>query len=401
MKQKTNIKGNVHYVGVNDRSKHLFEGLWPLPYGVSYNSYLIDDEAIVLIDTVDVCYFEIFLKKIQEVIQDRPIDYLVINHMEPDHSGSIRLIQQHYPDITIIGNRQTFAMVEGFYGVTDNLKLIADGDTLELGNHKLKFFMTPMVHWPETMMTFEETTGVLFSGDAFGAFGTLDGGFLDSKMNVSRYWDEMIRYYSNIVGKYGAPVQRALKKLADLPIQVLCSTHGPVWSVEENIEKVIGIYDRLSNYEGEEGVVIAYGTMYGNTEQVAETIANELSALGIKDIVMHNVNKSNPSYVLADIFKYKGLIIGSPTYSNTIYPEIESLLSKILVREVKNRYFGYFGSYSWASAAVRHLDEFTEKCKFELVADPIEMKHSMNDNTYEACYALAKNMAEKLIEDRK
>lgn len=401
MKQKTNIKGNVHYVGVNDRTKHLFEGLWPLPYGVSYNSYLIDDESVVLVDTVDVCYFEVFFKKIKEIIKDRPIDYLVINHMEPDHSGSIRLIQQHYPDITIVGNRQTFTMIEGFYGVTGNQKLVTDGDTLDLGSHKLTFYMTPMVHWPETMMTFEENNGILFSGDAFGTFGTLDGGFLDSRMNVDRYWDEMVRYYSNIVGKYGLPVQRALAKLADLPIQVICSTHGPVWETEENLTKVIGIYDQLSKYEAKEGVVIAYGTMYGNTEEVAETIADELSALGIKDIVMHNMNKSHPSYVIADIFKYKGLIIGSPTYSNSIYPEIESLLSKILVREVKNRYFGYFGSYSWASAAVRHLTEFTEKCKFELIADPIEMKHSMKENTYEACQQLAKSMANKLIEDRK
>lgn len=268
MEQKTRIKGNVHYVGVNDRNKHLFEGMWPLPYGVSYNSYLIDDEMVALIDTVDICYFEVYLRKIRNIIGDRPINYLIINHMEPDHSGSIRLIKQHYPDIVIVGNKQTFGMIEGFYGVTGEQYLIKDGDFLALGRHKLRFYLTPMVHWPETMMTFDETDGILFSGDGFGCFGTLDGGFVDTRMNIDHYWGEMVRYYSNIVGKYGSPVQKALQKLGGLPISAICSTHGPVWT--ENITKVVGIYDKLSRYDADEGVVIAYGSMYGNTEQMAD-----------------------------------------------------------------------------------------------------------------------------------
>ena len=316
MESKTRIKGNVHYVGVNDRNKHRFEAMWPLPYGVSYNSYLIDDEMVALVDTVDICYFEVYLRKIKQVIGERPINYLIINHMEPDHSGSIRLIKQHYPEIIIVGNKQTFGMIEGFYGVTGEQYLVKDGDFLALGRHKLRFYMTPMVHWPETMMTFDETDGVLFSGDGFGCFGTVDGGFLDTRINVDKYWGEMVRYYSNIVGKYGSPVQKALQKLGGLPISAICSTHGPVWT--ENIAKVIGIYDRLSRYDADEGVVIAYGSMYGNTEQMAEAIAEELSAQGVKNIVMHNVTKSHPSYIIADIFRYKGLIIGSPTYSNQI-----------------------------------------------------------------------------------
>ena len=398
MEHKTRIKGNVHYVGVNDRNKHRFEGMWPLPYGVSYNSYLIDDEMVALVDTVDICYFEVYLRKIKQVIGERPINYLIINHMEPDHSGSIRLIKQHYPEIIIVGNKQTFGMIEGFYGVTGEQYLVKDGDFLALGRHKLRFYMTPMVHWPETMMTFDETDGVLFSGDGFGCFGTVDGGFLDTRINLDKYWGEMVRYYSNIVGKYGSPVQKALQKLGGLPISAICSTHGPVWT--ENIARVIGIYDRLSRYDADEGVVIAYGSMYGNTEQMAEAIAEELSAQGVKNIVMHNVAKSHPSYIIADIFRYKGLIIGSPTYSNQIFPEVESLLSKILVREVKGRYLGYFGSFAWAGAAVKRMAEFAEKSKFELVGDPVEMKQAMRDITYTQCENLAHAMAERLKKDR-
>lgn len=289
-------------------------------------------------------------------------------------------------------------MIEGFYGVTGEQYLVKDGDFLALGKHMLRFYMTPMVHWPETMMTFDETDGILFSGDGFGCFGTVDGGFLDTRINVDKYWGEMVRYYSNIVGKYGSPVQKALQKLGGLPITTICSTHGPVWT--ENISRVIGIYDRLSRYDADEGVVIVYGSMYGNTEQMAEAIAAELSVQGIRNIVMHNVTKSHPSYILADIFRYKGLIVGSPTYSNQIFPEVESLLSKILVRELKGRYLGYFGSFTWAGAAVKRMAEFAEKSKFELVGDPVEMKQAMQDITYTQCENLARAMADRLKKDR-
>lgn len=393
------IKGKVHYVGVNDRNKTLFENLWPLPYGVSYNSYLIDDEKVALVDTVDVCYFEVFLKKIRNVIGDRPIDYLIINHMEPDHSGSISLIKQYYPNITIVGNKKTFEMIEGYYGIVGERHVVGEGDSLSLGYHNLCFSLIPMVHWPETMVTFDTTEGILFSGDAMGCFGALNGGVIDTQINTDIYWNEMVRYYSNIVGKYGVPVQRALQKLQKLNITTVCSTHGPVWT--EEIPRVLSIYDRLSRYEAEEGVVIAYGTMYGNTEEVAEAIAEELSKQGIRNIVMHNVSRTHHSYIIADVFKYKGLIVGCPTYNTQMYPEMEALLGKLASREIKGRYMGYFGSFTWASAAVKKIGEFNEKLKFELVGNPVELKQGMKPDTYTQAQELAVAMADRLKADRK
>lgn len=394
----TEITNGIHYVGVNDRCKYKFENLWPLPYGVSYNAYLITDKKNVLIDTVDAAYTDRLLDNIAEIIGDGKIDYLIINHMEPDHSASIQFIRQKYPQMTIVGNIKTLEMVKGYYGIDDNTLCIKNGESLSIGKRTLTFHLTPMVHWPETMMTYVNEDKLIFSGDAFGCFGTLDGGITDSQLNTDKYWSEMVRYYSNIVGKYGSPVQKALQKLGGLPITTICSTHGPVWT--ENISRVIGIYDRLSRYDADEGVVIVYGSMYGNTEQMAEAIAAELSAQGIRNIVMHNVTKSHPSYILADIFRYKGLIVGSPTYSNQIFPEVESLLSKILVRELKGRYLGYFGSFTWAGAAVKRMAEFAEKSKFELVGDPVEMKQAMQDITYTQCENLARAMADRLKKDR-
>lgn len=388
------IADKIYYVGVNDRQKSLFENLWPLPYGVSYNSYLIVDEKTVLVDTVDVCYSDIFLKKITDALDGRPLDYLVVNHMEPDHAGSVRLLRQQYPNVQIVGNNKTFGMLEGYHDITTGLYEVKEGDTLSVGHHVLQFYMAPMVHWPEVMFTYDSTDKVLFSADAFGTFGTLDGGVIDTEINVDHFWEEMIRYYSNIVGKYGNPVQKALQKLSGLDVQTICSTHGPVWRAHK--DKAIGIYDRLSKYEAEEGAVMIYGSMYGNTEQMAEVIASSLAANGIKNIVMHNVCKSNASNILKDVFKYKGVIVGCPTYSNQLFPEIESVLSKIQTREIKDRYFGYFGSFTWAGAAVKRLAAFVEQMKWETVGEPVEQKQAMKPDNYNACFALGEAMAEKL-----
>lgn len=397
---KTEITNGIHYVGVNDRHKHIFEGLWPLPYGVSYNSYIIADEKIALVDTVEADFFTQYLDNIRSVIGDRPIDYIIVNHMEPDHSGSLTLIKKYYPNAKIVGNKKTFGMMQGFYRVGNDADgdtiEVKNGDTLQLGSHTLAFTLVPMVHWPETMVTLDTTANVLFSGDAFGCFGALNGAYIDAEMNCDIYWDEMLRYYSNIVGKYGTPVQQALKKLAGVKIDYICSTHGPVW--HEHIERVVGMYDRLSRYEGADGLVIAYASMYGNTERAAEVIARAASEAGVKNIIMHDVSRTHHSYIIADIFRYRALILGAPTYNNGLYPQMESLLSELAGRDMKNRLLGWFGSFSWAGKAVKTIGEWNEtRLHFEPVGTPVEIKQSLDEATTRACEELGRAMGERLL----
>ena len=393
------IKNKVYYVGVNDRNKALFEGLWPLPDGVSYNSYLIVDEKVCLIDTVDVAFFPQFLDNIRAVIGDRPIDYIVINHMEPDHSGSLGLMRKYYPDVEIVGNKKSFHLLKGFYGISDKELEVKNGDELNLGSHNLKFFMTPMVHWPETMMTLDTTDNMLFSGDGFGCFGALNGGIIDEEINCDEFWLEMIRYYSNIVGKYGIPVQNALKKFVNEQVDYICPTHGPVW--HQYKEKVLAEYDRMSRYDTEEGIVICYGTMYGHTEAMAECIAKAASLAGIKNIKLYNVSKTHHSYILRDVFRYRGLIVGAPTYNTGLYHEMDVLLSEIANRDIKNHAISWFGSHGWASKAVEKIAEWNENhLKFEPVGEPVDMLQSLDEDSTERCKALGRAMAEYLIAQR-
>ena len=390
------ITQNIFYVGVNDRNKTLFEGLWPLPNGVSYNAYLVVDEKVALIDTVEADFFMPFLENIREVIGDRPIDYVVVNHMEPDHSGSLALLRQFYPNIEVVGNKKTFDMLHGFYKMDSNLKEVKNGDSIALGQqHTLQFVLTPMVHWPETMMTL--CGRVLFSGDAFGCFGALNGAYVDEQMNCDEFWLEMTRYYSNIVGKYGTPVQMALKKLNGVPVDYICSTHGPVW--HEHVAKVIGIYDRLSRYEAEPGLVICYGTMYGNTERAAEVIARAAAQAGLKNIVMYNVSKTHHSYIIRDVFRYKGLIVGAPTYNTGLYHEMNVLLDELSQKDIKGRLMGWFGSFAWASKAVGEIARWNEeKLKYDVVGQPVEIKQALTPETTAQCEALGREMARTLME---
>lgn len=366
------LSDRIHYVGVNDEDKVLFEGLWPLPAGVSYNSYLVTDEKVALIDTVECGFEEEFIANIEAAAGDRPIDYLVVNHMEPDHSSLVAYMLERYPDMTIVANARTVPMLKGYYGTPeDKILVVAEGDSLSLGSCSLNFYMIPMVHWPETMVTWLSEEGTLFSGDAFGTFGIVDDKVVDDADTFGQYRDEMIRYYSNIVGKYGAPVQAALKKLAGLEIKRICSTHGPVW--ERCIGEVVGLYDRMSRYEVERGVCIVYGSMYGNTAAAADALAMELESRGIPcavhDLAGNNAGELGISGAIRDAFKYDTVIVGSPTYNNGIFPPVEAFMRALQARQVKGRRFYAFGSYTWAGASVRQLNAMAAEMGFEVLGD--------------------------------
>lgn len=387
------LVNNIYYVGVNDRQKDLFENMLPLQYGVSYNSYLINDEKTVLVDTVEHPFVEQLINQVTSVLNGKPLDYLIVNHMEPDHSSGIKTLKLLYPNLQIILNAKTADMLNGYYGISDNLYIVKDGDTFSTGSKTLSFHFTPMVHWPEVMMTYVKEDELLFSADAFGCFGALNGAVIDSELDLTVHYNEMVRYYANIVGKYGLPVQNALKKLSGTPIKMICSLHGPVW--KDEIAKVVGIYDTLSKYEAEPGVVIVYGSMYGHTEQMAEAVAEGAASI-TKNVKVYDVSRINASYILADIFRYKGFICGSPTYCNELYPEINSLLAKIKTRGIKNREFGCFGSFTWAGATLKNFKAFAEEMKWDCVASP-EIKQNMTEEQYKELYNLGRVIAEKTI----
>lgn len=391
------ILSGVYYTGVNDRKSERFEGLWPLPYGVSYNSYLIQgSEKIALIDTVEAGFIKSYINSILRQINGKKVDYLVVNHMEPDHSAGIPAVVDLFPDIKIIGNRQTVAMIKGYYHLEDKYFLeIKDNEEVGLGGKTMKFLLTPMVHWPETMMTYLKEENMLFSGDAFGTFGALNGGIIDKDLELSIFYEEAYRYYSNIVGKYGVFVQKALQKTSNLPISYICPTHGPVW--HEELEKIIKIYDTLSKYEGEKGVTLIYGSMYGNTAEIAEFIAAKLNDKGIKKIKVYDAARSEMSYMISDAFRYKALIVGSPTYSMRLFPPIEAFMSAMETREIKNKILATFGSYTWSSAAGNKLKEYAERMKLEIDFN-MEMKHSPTEEDFSNAEKLAEEVAKRLTD---
>ena len=366
------ISQRIFSVGVNDTDKVLFEGLWPLPYGVSYNSYVVADEKVALIDTVEGGFEDEFLSNIREAIGDRPIDYLVVNHMEPDHSSLISYMLEKYPDMMIVANSKTVPMLKGYYDVPeDKVHVVAEGGELSLGGCSLKFYMVPMVHWPETMVTWLEEENTVFSGDAFGTFGAVPGSIVDEEGTLMEFKDEMIRYYSNIVGKYGKPVQTALKKLSGLNVLRICSTHGPVW--ENEVAEVVSLYDRLSRYDVDRGVCIVYGSMYGNTAAAAEALASELEKLGvpyaIHDLAGNNAGELGISGALRDVFKYDTIVAGSPTYNNGIFPPVEAFMRSLQARLIKNRRFYAFGSYTWAGSSVNQLNQMAADLGFEVLGE--------------------------------
>ncbi len=385
---------SVVYVGVNDRVTHKFESLWPIPHGVSYNSYYVKrSEATALIDTVEISELPLFLEHLREQGVDH-IDYLIINHMEPDHSGAIAAILREYPGLKIVGNRTTISMIAGFYHITDDTVFheVKDGDKISLGDLTLSFHQIPMVHWPETMATYVEERELIFSGDAFGCFGALNGGVIDTQMDCDWYFPEMERYYSNIVGKYGKFVQRALKKLQGIKLSYICPTHGPVW--HDRIKEVVDLYDRLSRYEAAPGATIVYGSMYGHTAAAADTLARELCARGVRNIKIHNAATSDLSDMIADTFRYKILVVGSPTYSGTLFPDVDCFLRAIETREVSGRIFATFGNHTWAGAVEKEMNDFIARTKAESVGH-VEIKQSSTAESDARLADLAQAIVEK------
>ena len=376
------IADKVYYVGVNDRQKALFENMWPLPYGVSYNSYLIVDEKTVLIDTLDVCYSDIFLKRIADALDGRTLDYLVVNHMEPDHAGSIRLLRQQYPDVQIIGNKQTFGMLDGYHNITTGLYEVKEGDSLNIGRHQLSFYMAPMVHWPEAMVSFDVTNGVLFSADAFGSFGALDGKLFNDEVDFDRDWlDDARRYYTNIVGKYGPHVQALLKKAGTIDIKVICPLHGPVW--RNDFGYLLDKYDKWSRYEPEEtGVLIAYASMYGNTESAAQVLAAKLVEKGVKNVVVHDVSNTHVSYLISDAFKYSHIVLASVTYNLGIYPVMHDFLMHMKALNMQKRTVGIIENGSWAPKSGSLMKDFLDNQmkQMSILNSEVSMISALNDN---------------------
>ncbi len=396
MKTSYQINDSVWYIGVNDRRTHLFENHWPIPKGVAYNAYLIDDEEIALIDTVEQSFLNDYIENIESICKGRSPKYLIINHMEPDHSGALRTLLLRYPNITIIGNAKTLPILRNYYGEPCNFVEVKEGDTISLGRNTLQFYMTPMLHWPETMVTYIPQQYILFSGDIFGAFGTLDGSIFDDELDLDYLEEEIGRYYSNIVGKYGVPAQNALKKLGSLDIKMICATHGPIW--RSHISDIIARYNKWSKYETDAGVVVAFASMYGHTQKMADMIARYLRKAGVKKIRIHDVSSVHASYVINDIFRYKGVILGSPAYNGNTHPAMDALLNELAYIGIKDHYLAYFANKSWGGGSIKHFNDFADKTKWEVVASPCEAWGEPKESDDEQCRIIAQAMAQKLLQ---
>jgi len=359
------ITDSITFVGCNDKRLHRFENLFPLPKGVSYNSYLIQDEKVALLDTVDAEVTNQFMENIEREVKGREIDYLVIHHMEPDHAANIARLLEKYPSMKLVGNTKTEKMLHQFFDIEieSRMVIVKEGDTLNIGLHELTFYMTPMVHWPEVMVSYEKKTKTLFSADAFGTFGTIDGTIFNDQVDFpSEYLDEARRYYGNIVGKYGIQTQAFLKKAADIDIEILAPLHGPIW--RNNIGWFLDKYDKWSRYEPEEkGVLILCGTIYGHTMEVANALAFALSQKGVTNIKIHDVSESDVSEMIADIFKYSHMVLACATYNNGIFPKMADLLSDMKALNLQNRQVAIIQNGTWAPAAGKLIRSELAKMK--------------------------------------
>lgn len=373
------ISPDIFWVGGSDRRLELFENMFPLPNGVAYNSYLIMDEKTALVDTVDRSISQLYLENITHVLGGRELDYLIVNHMEPDHCANIEEIVRRYPNVRLVGNKKTFQFMEQFYesDMTSNYLEVKDGEELSLGSRALRFYTAPMVHWPEVMVTYEISRGILFAADAFGSFGAFSGNLFADELDAVDI-DEARRYYANIVGRYGSQVQALFKKLSGIKINMICSLHGHIWRGDK-IPFILDLYDKWSRYEPEKkGVVLVYASMYGNTENVMQALANKLAQRGIRDMHMYDVSKTHASYIISDLWKYSHMVLASPTYNMHLYFVMDALLKDISVLGLKNRKVSVIGNHTWASAAMKSMKEQLEAMQnMELVGEPMDIRSAI------------------------
>ena len=381
-----NITGDIKYVGVNDHEIDLFEGMYAVPKGMAYNSYVILDEKIAIIDTVDVEFKEPWLEKIQVMLGERTPDYLIVQHMEPDHSANIWSLVTKYPEVTIVASVKAFQMMKNFFGTEFEEKriVVADGDELSLGSHRLTFVAAPMVHWPEVMVTYDNKDKVLFSADAFGKFGAND---------MEDEWaKEARRYYFGIVGKYGLFVQKLFKKLESLDIQIICPLHGPVLS--QNISYYLGLYNTWSSYVPEEdGVVIAYTSVYGNTKKAVLLLEEKLKEKGCDKVIVHDLARCDVTEAVADAFRFSKLVLATTTYNAELFPFMREFVSSLTERNFSNRMIGFIENGGWAPIAAKIMRERLEKCKGLVFAEnTVRILSALNEENVAQMDALVEEL---------
>ena len=394
------ISDSIKYIGVDDKTIDLFESQYLVPNGISYNSYLIVDEKVAIMDTVDKRKTNEWLENLDRELNGRTPDYLVISHLEPDHASNIKVVSEKYPSMKLVGNAKTFSMLpQSFpdFDFADKTVTVKEGDELELGSHKLTFIMAPMVHWPEVMVTYESFEKVLFSADAFGTFGALNGNIFNDEYDIDRDWlPDYRRYYTNICGKYGMQVQSLLKKSLKLDIQMICPLHGPVW--RSNLVYIINKYDLWSKYEAEgNSVMIAYASIYGNTENAAYYLANELSKLGVKDIAMYDVSSTDVSYLISETFRCSHIVLMSATYNLEIYPKMDDYISDMKRLNVSNKTFAIVDNGTWAPTAGKKMREAVETLKScKICENTTTVKSAVKGSNAAALAALAKEIAAEI-----
>ena len=379
------IGKNIYYVGVEDKTIDLFESQYIVPKGITYNSYIIKDKKNLIVDTVDSRKTDEWIEKVENVLNGENLDYLIVSHLEPDHSGSIDALISKYPEMKIVGNAKTFAFIPQFIksDIENRKVLVAEGEELNIGEHTFKFIMAPMVHWPEVMVEYEKKEKILFSADAFGTFGILE--------NEENWYEDAGRYYFNIVGKYGIQVQALLKKAATLDISKICSLHGPI--LKENLEKYIKLYDVWSRYEPEEeGITIAYTSIHGNTKKIAEKLAKDLIDRGEK-VAIYDLSRGNLSYAIADAFRYSKLVLLSATYNMQLFPPMQSFLSQLQGKNYQNRKLAIIENGSWAPNAANCIKEFASKMKDITIYEPIvTVRTTLNEESKQKLENLLENL---------